>query len=100
MSLDGKTGSNLVNLDGKSDSNSNNITLLGGLNIAINEYPTDTCTINAIRTGGQYSNADKNFVSDNVLDTINLSSTISVSNIKSSSISTYSVIHQRYIIIK
>ena len=73
MSLDGKTGSNLVNLDGKSDSN--NITLLGGSNISVIEYPTDTYTINAIATGGQYLNPDKNFVIDNVSDTINLSST-------------------------
>ena len=91
MSLDGKTGSNLVNLDGKSDSNSNNITLLGGLNIVINEYPTDTYTINAIATGGQYLNSDKNFVIDNVSGTINLSTTIGVSNISADFITSNNV---------
>ena len=89
MSLDGKTGSNLVNLDGKSDSN--NIILIGGSNISVIENPTDTYTINAIATGGQYLNPDNNLIIDNVLGTINLSSTINVSNINSSSISTDSV---------
>jgi len=79
MSLDGKTGSNLVNLDGKSDSNS--ITLLSGINISVIENPTDTYTINAIASGAEYSNTDNNLVIDNVSDTINLSTTINVSNI-------------------
>ena len=45
MSLDGKTGSNLENLDGKSDSN--NITLVVGSYISVIENPTDTYNINA-----------------------------------------------------
>ena len=53
MSLDGKTGSNLVNLDGKSDSN----------------------------TGGQYSNTDTNLIIKNISDTINLSTTINISDL-------------------
>ena len=72
MSLDGKTGSNLVNIDGRGDSNK--ITLAGGSNLSINEYPIDTYAINAISTCGQYLNPDKNLVIDNVLDTTNLSS--------------------------
>ena len=40
MSLDGKTGSNLVNLDGKSDSK--NITLIGGSYISVIKNSTDT----------------------------------------------------------
>ena len=79
MCLDGKAGSNLVNLDGKSDSN--NITLVGGSNIPVIENPTDTYTINAIASGAEYSNTDKNLVINNVFVTINLSSTINVSYI-------------------
>ena len=92
MSLDGKTGSNLVNLDGKSDSNSNSITLLSGINISVIENPTDTYTINAIASGAEYSNTDNNLVIDNVSDTINLSTTINVSNISADLITSESVI--------
>ena len=84
MSLDGKTGSKIVNLDGKSDSN--NITLVGGSNISVIDYPTDTYTINAVATGCQYLNPDKNFVIDNLSGTINLSTTIYVSNISANEI--------------
>ena len=90
MSLDGKTGSNLVNLDGKSDSN--NITLLSGINISVIENPTDTYTINAIASGAEYSNTDNNLVIDNVSDTINLSTTINVSNISAGLITSNSVV--------
>ena len=76
MSLDGKTGSNLVDLDGKSDLN--NITLVSGTNIPAIENSTDTYTINAIATGGQYSNIDNNLVIINVSDIINLSTSIYV----------------------
>ena len=89
MSLDGKTGSNLVNLDGKSDSN--NITLLSGINISVIENPTDTYTINAIASGAEYSNADNNLVIDNVSDIINLSTTINVSNISADLITSKNV---------
>ena len=88
MSLDGKTGSNLVNLDGKSDSNS--ITLLSGINISVIENPTDTYTINAIASGAVYSNTDNNLVIDS--DTINLSTTINVSNISADLITSNSVV--------
>ena len=89
MSLDGKTGSNLVNLDGKSDSNS--ITLLSGINISVIENPTDTYTINAIASGAEYSNTDNNLVIDNVSDIINLSTTINVSNISADLITSKNV---------
>ena len=88
VSLDGKTGSNLVNLDGKSDSNS--ITLLSGINISVIENPTDTYTINAIASGAEYSNTDNNLVIDS--GTINLSTTINVSNISADLITSKSVV--------
>ena len=89
ISLDGKTGSNLVNLDGRSDSN--NITLVGGSSISVIENPIGTYTVNAITTGGQYLNPDKNLVIDNVLDTTNLSSTISTSSASISTIHNYQI---------
>ena len=93
MSLDGKTGSNLVNLDGKSDSNSN-ITLLSGINISVIENPTDTYTINAIASGAEYSNTDTNLVIDNVSDIINLSTNINVSNISANEITTKKIVYR------
>ena len=61
-------------------------------NISVIENPTDTYTINAIATGGQYLNTDNNFVIDNVSDTINLSTTINVSNISADLITSKSVV--------
>ena len=88
ISLDGKTGSNLVYLHGISDSNI--ITQICGSDISVIKNPTDTYTINAIATSGQYFNADQNLVIDNDFDTTNVSSAINVSIINNLSLNSSS----------
>ena len=80
--------SNIINLSTNiiasitdlSNNKQDNINLIAGNNISISNL-NSSWTIEAIATGGQYSNPDNNLVIDNVSDTINLSTDINVSNI-------------------
>ena len=68
-----------------SNNKQDNITLVAGNNISISNL-NSSWTIEAIATGGQYSNPDNNLVINNVSDTINLSTTINISNLNTSSL--------------
>ena len=66
-----------------SNNKQDNITLIAGANISISKL-NSSWTIESL--GSQYSNTDNNLVIDNVSDTINLSTTINVSNISADEI--------------
>ena len=68
-----------------SNNKQDNITLVAGNNISISNL-NSSWTIEAIATGGQYSNTDNNLVINNVNDTINLSTSIIVTNLNTSTI--------------
>jgi len=74
-----------TNVSNLSNNKQDNITLVAGNNISITKI-NSSWTIEALATGGQYSNSDNNLVINNVSDTINLSTTINVSNISADEI--------------
>ena len=75
----------ITSLTDLSNNKQDNITLVAGNNISISNL-NSSWTIEAIATGGQYSNTDNNLVINNVNDTINLSTSIIVSNLNTSTI--------------
>ena len=70
----------ITSLTDLSNNKQGNITPIGGNNTSISSL-NSSWTIEAIATGGQYRNPDNNLVINNVSDTINLSTSINVSNI-------------------
>ena len=75
----------ITSLTNLSNNKQDNITLIGGNNISISNL-NSSWTIEALATGGQYSNIDSNLVINNVSDTINLSTTINISTLNTTSL--------------
>ena len=73
--------------------------MINNNNISISNT-NSSWTIKAIASGAEYSNTDNNLVFNNVSDTINLSATINISNMNTSSINISTLIIPEYTITK